>query len=123
MTATIIILICAAALVVYAVIGTVRKARGQSKSSCCGSPEIKTLKKVEDTDESHYPYRYDVSINGMHCANCARTVQNHLNMGEGIWATVDLGKKRAKILAKQEMSEEDFQRLLWDTQYKLTVRE
>ena len=55
---TIIIYIAAAALIIYGVYYTVQKFRGKAKSSCCGTPEVKSVRKVDDTDESHYPYRY-----------------------------------------------------------------
>ena len=64
-----IIIICALILVAFAVYRTVQKFRGKAKSSCCGTPEVKTVKKVEDTDKSHYPYHYILSIEGMHCSN------------------------------------------------------
>ena len=79
-----LIIICAAALVIFAVYRTVQKARGKAKSSCCGTPEVITKKKVEDTDESHYPYRYKLAIEGMRCSNCAATVENTLDEIDGI---------------------------------------
>ena len=117
---TVIIVICAIVLVAFAVYSTVKKMRGKSKSSCCGMPEVKAVKKVEDTDESHYPYRYEVGIEGMHCSNCARAVENALNSMDGIWAGVELGRSRANVRAKQEMTQSDFVEALRDTSYKLT---
>ena len=117
---TAIIVICAIVLVAFAVYSTVKKMRGKSKSSCFGTPEVKAVKKVEDTDESHYPYRYEVGIEGMHCSNCARTVENALNSMDGIWAGVELGRSRANVRAKQEMTQSDFVEALRDTSYKLT---
>lgn len=114
-----LIIICAAALVVFAVYRTVQKARGKAKSSCCGTPEVITKKKVEDTDESHYPYRYKLAIDGMRCSNCAATVENTLDEIDGIWARVNLGKKEADVLSKQEMQQADFARVMGATSYKL----
>lgn len=112
-----VIIIAACLLVVYAVYHTVQKARGKASSSCCGTPEAKTVVKVEDTDKSHYPYKYRVSIDGMMCSNCAAHVQNALNEMKGTWATVDLGHKRAEVLTKEEKSREDFVSALKNTQY------
>ena len=114
-----LIIICAAALVVFAVYRTVQKARGKAKSSCCGTPEVITKKKVEDTDESHYPYRYKLAIDGMRCSNCAATVENTLDEIDGIWARVNLGRKEADVLSKQEMQQTDFARVMGATSYKL----
>ena len=43
----------------------------------------------------------------MHCANCARHVENALNSLEGSWATVDLGNKEVKLLRKSKASEQE----------------
>ena len=87
MTATIII-IAGILLIAYAVYGTVQKARGKAKSSCCGSAEAVLPKRVEDTDESHYPYKYLVSVGGMKCSNCAVNVENAINASGDTWAHV-----------------------------------
>ena len=115
---SIIIILAAAALVIYALRGTVLKARGKSKSSCCGTPEAKAHK-VDDTDEAHYPFTYDLTIGGMACSNCARAVENALNGTDGVWARVDLGKKRAHVLTKQPMEEDDFRQMLSLTDYEI----
>ena len=115
-----IIVICAFALIAFAIYSIVRKMQGKAKSSCCGTPEVRTVKKVDDTDESHYPYMYVIGIEGMHCSNCARSVENAFNSMDGIWAGVELGRNRAVARAKQEMTESDFTEALKDTTYKVT---
>ena len=117
---SIIIYIAAAALIIYAIYGTVQKFRGKAKSSCCGEPETVTKAKVEDTDKSHYPYRYTLSIDGMMCSNCARTVEKALDEGNGVWARVNLGKHQADVLTKTPMDREEFESLLRQTSYTLT---
>lgn len=119
MTATIII-IAGALLIVYAVYGTVQKARGKAKSSCCGGAEAVIPKRVEDTDESHYPFKYLVSIDGMKCSNCAANVENAINASGDTWAHVDLGRHRAEVLAKKEKTKEDIVSALNGTGYKVT---
>jgi copper chaperone CopZ len=119
MTATLII-IAGILLIAYAVYGTVQKARGKAKSSCCGSAESVLPKRVEDTDESHYPFRYHVSIDGMKCSNCAANVENAINASGDTWAHVELGRHRAEVLSKKEKTEEDLVRALKDTGYKVT---
>ena len=119
MSATIIIL-AGLLLIAYAVYGTVQKARGKAKSSCCGSAESVLPKRVEDTDESHYPFKYHVSIDGMKCSNCAANVENAINASGDTWAHVDLGRHRAEVLSKKEKTEEDLVRALKGTGYKVT---
>lgn len=119
MTATVIIIV-GILLIAYAVYGTVQKARGKAKSSCCGSAESVLPKRVEDTDESHYPFRYHVSIDGMKCSNCATNVENAINASGDTWAHVNLGRHRAEVLSKKEKTEEDFVSALKDTGYTVT---
>ncbi len=107
-------------LIVFALWQTVQKARGKAKSSCCGTAEAVSAKKVEDTDVSHYPYRYRLSIDGMMCSNCAKNVENTLNNMNGVWGKVNLGKKEAEVLSKQSVSEESFAYALQDSSYTLT---
>lgn len=106
-------------LIAYAIYATVQKARGKAKSSCCGSAETVLPKPVDDMDESHYPFKYNVVIDGMTCSNCASRVQNAINAGGDMWAHVNLGRHRAEVLAKSEKTENDFVRLLGNTGYKV----
>ncbi len=117
---TIAIIICAALLVAFAIYSTINRARGKNRSSCCGTPEVKTVRKVEDTDRAHYPYEYEIGIDGMMCSNCAGTVENKLNGVKGLWASVDLAKHKANVMAKQTMCERDIEEALRGTKYKVT---
>ena len=118
-TTTIIIYIIAAVLIIYGVYYTVQKFRGKAKSSCCGTPEVKSVRKVDDTDESHYPYRYMLTVDGMKCSGCASNVENSLDNMDGVWAKVSLGRREAKVLAKKEYTKEDFDEALSKTSYKI----
>ena len=109
-----------ALLVVYAVYYTIQKFRGKAKNSCCGGPELVAAPKVDDTDESHYPYHYTLSIDGMMCSNCARNVEKNLDAMDGVWARVNLGKNQADVLAKQPQAAEDFREALKKTDYIVT---
>jgi copper chaperone CopZ len=107
-------------LILFALYSMVQKFRGKSKSSCCGTGEVKNTNKVADTNESHYPNRYILYINGMHCSNCARTAENALNGIRGVWASVDLGKSQALVRSKQEYTEQDFAAVLKRVGYQVT---
>ena len=115
-----LIIIVGILLIAYAVYGTVQKARGKSKSSCCGGAESVIPKPVEDTDESHYPLKYYVSVDGMMCSNCAARVENAINKSGDNWAHVNLGRKRAEVLSKTEKTQDDFTKALNGTEYKVT---
>ena len=118
-TTTIIIYIVAAALIAYGVYYTIQKFRGKAKSSCCGTPEVKAVRKVDDTDESHYPYTYMLTVDGMKCSGCASNVENSLDNMDGVWAKVSLGRREARVLAKKEYAKEDFDEALSKTSYKI----
>jgi copper chaperone CopZ len=118
-TTTIIIYIIAAVLIIYGVYYTVQKFRGKAKSSCCGTPEVKSVRKVDDTDESHYPFRYMLTVDGMKCSGCASNVENSLDNMDGVWAKVSLGRREARVLAKKEYTKEDFDEALSKTSYKI----
>jgi len=119
MTAKLIIII-GILLIAYAVYGTVQKARGKARSSCCGSAETVLPRRVEDTDESHYPFKYYVLIDNMKCSNCAANVENAINASGDTWAHVNLGRHRAEVLSKKEKTEDDFIQALKGTGYKVT---
>lgn len=70
-------------------------------SSCCGEHEASEKKvKVKDKNKSHYAHAYRLSVDGMHCANCARRVENALNALSGVWAKADLSKKEVLLRSK-----------------------
>ena len=116
---SIIIVLIAAALVLYAIRGTILKIKGKSKSSCCGGAEV-VSRKVSDTDKSHYPYQYELTIDGMMCSNCAANVENAINAMGDTWAQVELGRHRAVVLSKNERTERDFAEVLSKTSYSVT---
>lgn len=116
---TIIIYIAAAALIIFGIYYTVQKFRGKAKSSCCGTPEVKAVRKVDDTDESHYPYTYMLTVDGMKCSGCASNVENSLDNMDGVWAGVSLGRREARVLAKKAYKREDFEEALAGTSYKV----
>jgi len=114
-----VIIICGALIIAFALWQTVQRFRGKAKNSCCGGAEAVTVKKVEDTDKSHYPYHYRLQIDGMMCSNCAKNVENTLNSMEGVWGRVNLGKKEADVLAKEPVTEASFRSALSKTSYTL----
>lgn len=76
--------------------------RSKQGSACCGKHE-ENIKRVgpSDRNKSHYPYEAKADIMGMTCDNCAARVENALNKLDGIWASVSINSKKAKILSKE----------------------
>lgn len=101
----IFILLLIVALAVKSVIHRIRHG-----SACCGERDAPE-KKIHpvDKDKSHYPYKYILSVDGMHCSNCTRHVENALNSIEGLWASASLEKKTVTVLSKMEVDAADFE--------------
>ena len=102
-TIIIILLVVIMAAAVYGIVKRIRFG-----SSCCGSktPADKKVR-VRDRNKAHYPYHYLLKVDGMHCANCARRVENAFNRTEGRWARVDLATRSVSLLSKQEETESE----------------
>ena len=105
---TIIIVLILLVIVLTAVKATLK--RILHGSACCGkrdAPEKKV--KVQDKDKSHYPFKYVLSVDGMHCSNCTRHVENALNSIDGLWATASLENKSVTVLSKMELDSADLE--------------
>ena len=101
------------ALAVFLYLRRLRRGEG-----CCGTrgkapPKIKAA----DRNKANYPYIAHVTIDGMTCASCARRVENALNSLEGTCATVDLGKRCARVYCKAPHDEAQIQRTIRDCGY------
>lgn len=115
---TIIVLLVLAIIVVCAIF-SIRK-RIKYGSSCCGTHDAAPKKiKVKDKNKAHYPYTYTLNVEGMHCSNCARRVENALNSKDGVWAKVNLEKKSVLVRSKSELKSEDFSTLITNAGYTL----
>ena len=87
-------------------------------SACCGERDAPEKKiQPSDKDKSHYPYKYILSVEGMHCSNCTRHVENALNSIDGLWATANLEKKSVTVLSKMELEAEDLESEISDAGY------
>ena len=119
----IIIYIILAFIIGFAVFGIVKRIR--HGSSCCGEHEAPPTKiRARDTNKSHYQYVYELNVDGMHCANCARRVENAFNKENGLMAKVDIGKKQVSVWSKTQMSESDMSKIISDSGYTmLSMRE
>ena len=105
------VLICLALLLI--VVFSVRSYLKKLKTGCCGSggDQVKRVR-PGDRDVSHYPYAKVVRVEGMHCQNCARRIENAFNAKEGFYAKVDLGKKTALVRSKREVPDEELKQVV-----------
>ena len=89
-------------------------------SACCGTHDAAPKKiRVSDKNKSHYPYTYTLTVDGMHCSNCARRVENALNSKEGVWASVKLENNTVLVRSKNPVKWEDFSPLITEAGYTL----
>jgi len=115
-----VVVIILLGIVALAVLGTIKRIR--YGSSCCGEktpPEKKV--KVKDRNKASYPFIYRLKVDGMHCANCARRVENAINSLEGCWAVVDLGKKEVTLRTKRETTEQDMSAVIAKAGYTVSA--
>ena len=114
----IIVYIVLALVIAGAVYGTVRRIR--HGSACCGEHEAAPKKiRVSDTNKKNYPYMYELRVDGMHCANCARRVENKFNSNDGLWAVADIGEKTVTLRSKKAVEESYCRELIFDAGYTL----
>ncbi len=115
---TTIVILVLLAIVIMAIL-SIRK-RIKYGSSCCGTHDATPAKiRVADTNKAHYPYTYTLTIDGMHCSNCVRHVENALNCHEGIWATVNLEKNITLVRAKTPQERKHLSEIIADEGYTL----
>jgi copper chaperone CopZ len=115
---TIAILFVLAIIVVCAIL-SIRK-RIKYGSSCCGTHDAAPKKiRVRDKNKAHYPYTYTLTVDGMHCSNCARRVENALNSKEGVWATVKLENNTVLVLSKNQLEWAELSKAISDAGYTL----
>ena len=114
----VIIYIVLAIVLIFAVLGVINRIR--HGSSCCGEHEAAPKKvRAKDTNKNHYPFVYELDVDGMHCANCARRVENGFNSITGLWAKADIGQKKVLLRSKTQMDEAQVKKIISDAGYTL----
>ena len=105
--------------IVICAIFSIRK-RIKYGSACCGTHDAGPKKvRVRDKNKSHYPYTYILTVDGMHCSNCANHVENALNSKEGVWATVKLEDNTVLVRSKNPLEWDDLSPLISHAGYTL----
>ena len=113
------IVIFVLAIIVLCAILSIRK-RIKYGSACCGTRDAAPAKiRVRDKNKSHYPYTYTLIVDGMHCSNCARRVENALNSIDGVWASVKLENNTVLVRSKNPVKWEDFSTVISKAGYTL----
>ena len=97
------------AIIVLAVVATVLLAaqrylrtlrRGGCGCGCSGGGESHVARlTVADTNEAHYPYAAELTVEGMHCEHCLAAVETALDGIGGVWARATL-PDHVRVLSK-----------------------
>lgn len=113
------IVIFVLAIIVVCAILSIRK-RIKYGSACCGTHDAAPKKiKVKDKNKAHYPYTYNLTVDGMHCSNCARRVENALNSKDGVWASVKLENNTVLVRSKNQLEWAVLSKTISDAGYTL----
>lgn len=114
---TVVICILLGLICIFAVRSYIKKL----KSGCCGSGGD-AEKKIRPADKniSHYPYAYQIGIEGMHCKNCALRIENAFHEREGYLAAVNFRQNTAVVRAKHPVSEQDVRQIVQRAGYQVT---
>lgn len=77
--------------------------RGGCGCGCAGGGESHVARPmVADTNEAHYPYAADLTVEGMHCEHCLAAVESALDGLGGVWARASL-PDRVRVLSKDPL--------------------
>ncbi|MDO4428311.1 MAG: heavy-metal-associated domain-containing protein [Atopobiaceae bacterium] len=97
----VIIVLAVAAVILLAARRYLRTLRrGGCGCGCAGGGEARVVRPtVSDTNEAHYPYALDLTVEGMHCEHCLVAVETALDGLGGVWARASL-PDRVRVLSK-----------------------
>ena len=115
---TAIVIFVLAIIVVCAIFSIIKRIK--YGSACCGTHDATPKKiKVKDKNKAHYPYTYTLTVDGMHCSNCARRVENALNSKEGLWSSVKLENNTVLVRSKNQLEWAEISKIISDAGYTL----
>jgi len=104
MGGTIIVTAVLAIVIGFASFGVLKRIK--YGSSCCGEKDALPPKvKVQDKNKKNYPFKYLLSVDGMHCSGCVRKIENKFNSYDFMWAKANLEKKEVSLLSKVAIEE------------------
>lgn len=97
----VIIVLAVVAVVLLAVRRYLRTLRqGGCGCGCSGEGESHVARPtVADTNEAHYPYTAELTVEGMHCEHCLAAVETALDGIGGVWARASL-PDHVRVLSK-----------------------
>lgn len=94
-----------AIVAVFLIIGVSSLHKRVTKGCCEVSDDADVSVQKVDENPADYPYVKTVHVEGMHCDNCVRRVENAYAQ-KGCYAQVSLRRKEAVVHMKKELSDE-----------------
>lgn len=92
-------------VLILLVIGVVSLHKRVTKGCCDTGDDNKVISERIDKNLKDYPYTKKVHIDGMHCDNCVKRIENAY-AEKDCYAEVSLKKKEAVVHMKKELSDE-----------------
>lgn len=118
MGGTIIVTAILAVVIGFAFFGVLKRIK--YGSSCCGEKDaLPPRVKVKDKNKKNYPFRYLLSVDGMHCSGCVRKIENKFNTNDYMWAKANLEKKEVSLLSKTEIDEKTAAKIVSDAGFTM----
>ncbi len=102
-----IIVITVVLIVGLAVYTQIRKAKKGSSSCGCGCGCGSVKNSPEESSSCSNAKKLELSIEGMHCGHCQKSVSEALNSLDGVSATVDLENNCANVELSKDVPEAD----------------
>ena len=99
-----VIIIIALLIIVVLALNSAKK---RLKGGCCGSGGGSIKIKPQDKNTAHYPFKSTLYIDGMTCEHCSTRIENAFNSRADCYAKVDLKKKCARLLTKEQLDEKE----------------
>lgn len=100
----VVIVLAVAAVVLLAAHRYLRTLR-RGGCGCSGGGESHVARPtVADTNEAHYPYAVNLTVEGMHCEHCLAAVETALDGIGGVWARASL-PDRVRVLSKDPIDQ------------------
>lgn len=94
-----------AVVAVFLIIGVLSLHKRVTKGCCDVSDDGNVSVRKVDENLKDYPYTKKVHVEGMHCDNCVKRVENAY-AEKGCYAQVSLKKQEAVVHMKQELPDE-----------------
>lgn len=113
---TAIVVVVLVLIVIFSVKSSAKHMRGEG--GCCGgsAPE----KRVKPAKLKNVAATKIISVEGMHCENCSRRIENALNSLEMVNAKVNLEKKQVVVKLGADMDEDLLKKTVERLGYEVT---